>query len=188
MSRKQWLHVLLLAGWMALPVSGFVGKAEGASSRTGTVSDDQGVPLRAATVKFRHLKTAVTTSVLTDAEGEFWLPSLASGEYEISAQKKGFEASPPTRVMSSGSWKDLDFTLPNLEVIPISQLSTSDLVAHLPEAPEKMLLVRTCGNCHSLATVLGKGGRSRSEWDEVLKRMQGMSSGYVPVSPTTMPS
>ena len=172
MSRKQWLHVLLLAGWMALPASGFeIGKAEGTSLRAGRVSDDQGVPLRAATVKFRHLKTAVTTSVLTDAEGEFWLPSLASGEYEISAHKKGFETSAPRRVMASGPWKDLAFTLPNLQVIPISQLSTSDMVAHLPEAPEKMLLVRTCGNCHSLATVLGRGGRSRSEWEEVLNRM-----------------
>jgi len=189
MSKKQWLHVLLLAGWMALPASGFeITKAEGASLRAGRVSDDQGVPLHAATVMFRHLETAVTTSVLTDAEGEFWVPLLASGEYEISALKKGFEASAPRKVMASGPWKDLVFTLPNLQVIPISQLSTSDLVPHLPEAPEKMLLVRTCGNCHSLGTVLGGGGRRRSEWEEVLKRMQGMQSGYIRVPPTTMPS
>ena len=189
MSKKQWLHVLLLAGWMALPASGFeITKAEGASLRAGRVSDDQGVPLHAATVMFRHLETAVTTSVLTDAEGEFWVPLLANGEYEISAQKKGVEARAPRTVMASGPWKDLVFTLPNLQVIPISQLSTSDLVPHLPEAPEKMLLVRTCGNCHSLGTVLGGGGRSRSEWEEVLKRMQGMQSGYIRVPPTTMPS
>ncbi len=189
MSRKGWLHVLFLAGWMALPASGFqIAKAQGNSVRAGRVSDDQGVPLRAASVSFRHLKTAVTTSVLTDAEGEFWLPALAGGEYEISAQKKGFEASAPRRVTASGPWKDLAFTLPSLEVMPMSQLSTSDIVAHLPESPTKMLLVRTCGNCHSLGKVLGAGGRSRSEWNEVLERMQAMSSGYVPASPTTMPS
>ncbi|MEE8348413.1 MAG: carboxypeptidase-like regulatory domain-containing protein, partial [Acidobacteriota bacterium] len=146
MSRKQWLRVLLLAGWMALPASGFeLEKAEAASSRAGKVSDDQGSPLHAATVSFRHLKTAVTTSVLTDAEGEFWVPALAGGEYEISALKKGYTASAPRTVTASGPWKDLDFTLPNLQVIPISQLSTSDIVAHLPEDPTKMLLVRTCG-------------------------------------------
>ncbi len=41
----------------------------------------------------------------------------------------------------------------------------------LPDGPNCDLVVRTCGTCHDISTVVDTGGRSREDWNETIAAM-----------------
>ena len=41
----------------------------------------------------------------------------------------------------------------------------------LPDGPNCDLVVRTCGTCHDISTVVDTGGRSREDWNETIDAM-----------------
>ena len=57
---------------------------------TGTVSDPTGATIPTAKVQARHVATNQTTTTETTAAGQFTLPNLAPGIYEISFSANGF--------------------------------------------------------------------------------------------------
>src|SRR6266849_1504569 len=82
--------VVALVGLIALgncPVlaQGFAG------SITGTVKDSSGAAVLGATVTVKHLETGLTRAVEVDASGNYSLASLPVGEYELTAEKMGFQ-------------------------------------------------------------------------------------------------
>ncbi len=87
---KLVASVLALVGLIALgncPVH-----AQGFSAAiTGTVKDTSGAAVPGAMVTVRHLETGLTRVVEVDASGNYSVPSLPVGEYELTAEKMGFQ-------------------------------------------------------------------------------------------------
>src|ERR1700751_2205785 len=62
-----------------------------AASITGTVKDTSGAAVPGATVTVPHLETGLTRTVQVDATGNFRIAPLPVGEYELTAEKMGFQ-------------------------------------------------------------------------------------------------
>ena len=82
--------VIALVGFIALgncPVlaQGF------AAAITGSVKDTSGAAVPGATITAKHLETGLTRAVDVDASGNYSIPSLPVGAYEMTAQKMGFQ-------------------------------------------------------------------------------------------------
>jgi hypothetical protein len=58
---------------------------------TGTISDPAGAVVAAASVEARNTQTGVVTSVASSATGNYTIPSLAVGDYEIRVSVSGFK-------------------------------------------------------------------------------------------------
>ena len=86
---KLVASVIALVGLIALgncPVH-----AQGfAAAITGSVRDTSGATVPGATVTVKHLETGLTRAAQADSSGNYNIPSLPVGEYEITAEKMGF--------------------------------------------------------------------------------------------------
>src|SRR5713226_5617789 len=86
-----WVAIVVgLVGLIALgncPVlaQGFAGAI------TGTVKDTSGAAVVGATVTVKHLETGLTRTVEVEATGNYSVSSLPVGEYELTAEKMGFQ-------------------------------------------------------------------------------------------------
>ena len=58
---------------------------------TGTVKDVSGAALVGAAVTVKHIDTGLTRAVETDSSGNYSVSSLPVGEYELTAEKMGFQ-------------------------------------------------------------------------------------------------
>ena len=87
---KVVASVLALVGLIALgSCSAF---AQGfAATIAGTVTDTSGAVLPGTRVTVRHLETGLTRAVEVDAGGNYSIPSLPVGAYELVAEKMGFQ-------------------------------------------------------------------------------------------------
>ena len=56
----------------------------------GVVLDQQSGALPGATVTARQLETNTTQAAVTGAEGQFFLPNLRPGKYEVTSDLQGF--------------------------------------------------------------------------------------------------
>src|SRR5712692_1038961 len=88
------------AVWVAIVV-GLIGlialgdcpvRAQGfAAAITGTVKDTSGAAVPGAMVTVKHLETGLTRTVEVEATGNYSVSSLPVGEYELTAEKMGFQ-------------------------------------------------------------------------------------------------
>jgi hypothetical protein len=60
------------------------------ASITGSVQDMSGAALPAAAVTVKHVETGLTRTVQADLSGNYNIPSLPVGQYEVTAEKMGF--------------------------------------------------------------------------------------------------
>src|SRR5690349_6659494 len=81
----HWMVAILLAA-----VAGLYGQVN-TGSILGTVTDASGAAIADATVQVKNVGTAVTTSIQSDTQGRFNVPSLNIGDYEVTAAKTGFQ-------------------------------------------------------------------------------------------------
>lgn len=83
--RLAWLSIALL---IACPLAL-------AQVTTGTISgvvrDSTGAVIPGVSVIMRNLETGTTRTAVTDEQGRYQAPSLALGNYEVQAQKEGFQ-------------------------------------------------------------------------------------------------
>jgi outer membrane receptor protein involved in Fe transport len=102
------IAVVVAAGLAAAPA-----KAQSTTATVrGTVSDEQGAPLPGATVTARQTETNVSRTVTTGALGQYFLPNLSAGTYELAAELSHF--APGKRaglVLRVGQEIDVDFAL-----------------------------------------------------------------------------
>lgn len=57
----------------------------------GVVRDESGAVLPGATVTARNVETRITRTVTSGSDGQYRVPQLALGSYEVEAQQKGFQ-------------------------------------------------------------------------------------------------
>ncbi len=79
------LVALIALGNCPVLAQGFAG------SITGTVKDVSGAAVLGATVTVKHPETGLTRAVQVDANGHYSFASLPVGEYELTAEKMGFQ-------------------------------------------------------------------------------------------------
>ena len=88
---QNWLpHKLALT--MFLLAFAYPAFAQISGAVSGTVTDQSGATVPAASVTARNADTGATRSTVTGATGRYRLFSLPVGEYEIRVQKQGFSA------------------------------------------------------------------------------------------------
>ena len=93
-------------------------RATGADIR-GHVQDASGGRLAAAAITARNRATNIVRDVTTDAEGNFVLPALEPGEYDVRAQHEGFSPAVHERLaVQIGELVEVTFAL---DIAPIEQ-------------------------------------------------------------------
>src|SRR5437879_11753212 len=58
---------------------------------TGTVTDTSGAVLPGTMVSVKHLETGLARGAESDSSGNYTIPSLPVGEYELTGEKMGFQ-------------------------------------------------------------------------------------------------
>jgi Carboxypeptidase regulatory-like domain/TonB-dependent Receptor Plug Domain len=80
---------------------------------SGTVSDSSGASVPDAVVQVKNTGTGITQSTNTDGQGRFTVPSLAVGEYQVTASKAGFQTVVRDRItLTVGGSVVVDFSMP----------------------------------------------------------------------------
>src|SRR5262245_16472228 len=57
---------------------------------TGTVTDDQGGVLPGVAVTVRNVETGTVRTVVTEADGQYRVPALLPGRYDVTGELSGF--------------------------------------------------------------------------------------------------
>lgn len=79
---------------------------------TGTVTDAQGASVGGAKIEARSLETNTTVTTTTNTTGEYVLPFLAIGHYNVSASAQGFKLSVRDNIeLRVGDRVQVDFSL-----------------------------------------------------------------------------
>src|SRR5438093_13373141 len=78
----------------------------------GKVSDEQGGVLPGATVTARQIETNTTRTSVTEGLGQYFLPNLPAGTYELTVELAGFSPGKRSNVaLRVGQAADIDFVL-----------------------------------------------------------------------------
>ncbi len=86
--RVFWLLAMMTAAVLALaPAS----RAQVSASISGRITDPTGATVSGATVMAKNVETGASRSTVTDEAGQYWVPSLPVGEYEVHVTKQGFQ-------------------------------------------------------------------------------------------------
>lgn len=111
-----WLALALLLATSA--------SAQTGAAITGTVTDDQGLPLPGVTVVVRNADSGVVRDSVTEADGSYRVPGLPPGRYGITAELQGFAAidiAPRTLTIGLEIRQDLKMSVQGLsETITVS--------------------------------------------------------------------
>jgi len=81
---------LVVAGMIGLFALGNCPLFAQSASLTGTVKDTSGAVLQGAAITVKHLETGLARAAQSDTSGNFTIPSLPVGAYEVTAEKMGF--------------------------------------------------------------------------------------------------
>src|SRR5262245_50711507 len=81
------------------------------ASLGGTVRDESGAALPGAAVTVTHVKSGLSQSLVTQADGGFLAVGLAPGEYRVEAEVRGFQKRLESLILEVGQKARLDVRL-----------------------------------------------------------------------------
>jgi virginiamycin B lyase len=151
------IRTLLLACATSLAAASTAHAADALLS--GAIASRSGQKLEGVTVSAKREGSTITTSVYTDASGEYFFPPLPAGRYRVWAQALGFERSTGSVELSAprrASFTLAEITDPERR---FRQLPGEMMVAALPEASAedarmKKIFMNNCTGCHSTSYAL----------------------------------
>ncbi len=113
---------------------------------SGTVTDPAGKPLPGAKVSVKNLQTGQSAETQTDSGGLYSVPSLAAGDYEVSASADGFGANVAKVTLAAGNQQTV-----NLSLTTAAQQSPPSAPAaapseNLPNAPSSSKTAPSLGD------------------------------------------
>src|SRR5215813_7719257 len=100
-AKARLLRVALILAGCALLLT-LPGNSWGQTFRgsiIGTVLDPNGAAVPDATVTARNVGTAIERRVISDEFGNYTIPELQTGPYEVKVEKSGFQSSTVTGVL-----------------------------------------------------------------------------------------
>jgi streptogramin lyase len=146
---------ILLASAASLAVAGLATPAMAADQiLNGAISSPAGEKLGGVTVSAKQDGSTITTSVYTDATGNYYFPALPAGKYQVWAQALSFETTKAAVDLSATAHQDLVLKPITDPEQVIRQLPSELLVAALPEDTEddariKKVFTNQCTGCHT---------------------------------------
>ena len=175
------IALALLIPGLSLSLGG-IGRAQSSGVLLmGTITSGTGEKMEGVVISTRADGKTFTTSVYSDAEGNYYFPPMEPDEYKIWAQAVTYEAG-RTEVTLTGSIHRADFVLRAVKDFE-AQLRGDEWVASLPEeTPEdrrmKTVFRMSCGGCHSENTSL-LTRFDEEGWKNILTVMSRISTtGY----------
>ena len=114
------LALLLLSGPAAVAA-----RAQSAASIGGVVTDSTGTAIPTAAVKIKSLETGAVRSLVGGQDGRYEAPLLAVGNYEVSAEKTGFEQVRVNITLVLGQSATINLTLPVAQFQQLVQVEES---------------------------------------------------------------
>ena len=96
---KQLLLRIAAALFITVAVAGPISAQTFRGTILGTVTDPNGAVVPAATVTAKNLATGIERSTVTDEFGNYSLPELQTGTYEVTVEKSGFQIYKVTSVV-----------------------------------------------------------------------------------------
>ena len=89
-----------------------LGQSKTTASLTGTITDPTQAVVPDAKVSLKNIDTGQTVEASSDGHGEYSLPIIPPGTYEIRVEKAGFGTQPPRRILLTvGQTASADFQL-----------------------------------------------------------------------------
>src|SRR5690349_11931473 len=87
----------------------------------GTVKDSSGASVPSATITVRNLETGLERTAKTDAAGNYTVPNLQVGHYQVSVTAPGFKTA----------------TVPSIE-LQVAQMATANVILEVGQVSEHM--------------------------------------------------
>lgn len=112
MANSRLRRAARIVGVLLLLAPAFASAQTNLGTFGGKVTDDQGGVLPGAIVIARQMQTNVTRSSVTDAEGQYFIPNLPAGSYELTVELAGFATTRQSElVLRVGREATVNFTL-----------------------------------------------------------------------------
>ncbi len=143
----------------ALPLAAATAAQAADRLLSGRIASPSGQTLDGVTVSAKREGSTITTSVYTDAAGDYFFQPLPEGRYRVWAQALGFERASGSVDLSAA--RRQDFALAEIADPErrFRQLPGEMMVAALPEASAedarmKKIFMNNCTGCHSTSYAL----------------------------------
>jgi len=136
---KRFFSLLCFGAVLLLLATARVDAQETRGQILGRVTDQSGAVLVGAGVKAINTATSVATTTATNESGDYVLPLLISGTYNVSAQMKGFR----------------DFTQEGI-LLRVADKATLNIVLEIGQASERVLVVGAAPLVESSNASLGQ--------------------------------
>ncbi len=167
---------------MLCPSARAHGADENSSLLAGTVKSDAGEKMAGATVSAKAEGKAITTSIFTDQQGDYYFPPMLAGQYEVWAQADTFATARAKIELTST--RHQDFVLKPIKDFQ-RQLTGDQLLASLPDGtPDDRRLKRvfrnSCTSCHQPNYILQERF-DIAGWTAILDLMKrvNVAGGYL---------
>jgi hypothetical protein len=155
-------------------------RAAGETVLTGRITAASGGPMEGIIISARRFGRTFTTSVYTDAAGEYYFPHMEEGKYTIWAQAVGYDAGIVEGVTLRPIVHRQNFTLMPLDNFEI-QLRGDEWVASLPEETphdrkmKEVFRLNCFGGCHSPSHAL-KDRYDEKGWKILIDKMSRIAT------------
>jgi streptogramin lyase len=167
----------LLAGLMTVP-------GAQAAVLSGTVSSAEEGLMEGVLVSAKKDGATVTTTVVSNARGEFAFPSdrTEPGRYTITIRAAGYTLAGPKQVeIAAGGQPATGIKLAKAKNIP-AQLSNGEWIMSAPGSDQVKSFLPDCVGCHTLQRVF-TAMHTADEWKNVFARMGRYAPETVPPRP-----
>src|ERR1035437_2456769 len=187
--RAVMFGAMVLAGLaFAGSVQKTVQAAPNSASLTGKVKLASGEKMGGVTVSAKAEGQAITTTVFTDEQGDYYFPPMEPGKYRVWAQAVTYETG--RSEVELGGARHQDFTLKPMKDF-FQQLTGDQVLASLPEdTPDdrriKQVFRNNCTGCHQPNYVL-QNRFDEEGWTAILNLMERVSVDGIYAGPDQAP-
>jgi streptogramin lyase len=178
--------MLLASAAAVVTALGMTASAQAADQiLTGAIASATGQKLDGVTVSAKRDGSTITTSVYTDATGNYIFPPLPAGKYHVWAQTLGFETAKSDVDLSANKHQDLALKTITDPEKRWRQLPGELMMAGLPEETAddvhmKQIINNNCNGCHTPSYPL-QFRFDEVGWNRIINLMKVIGGGGVPV-------
>ncbi len=145
-----------------------------AASITGTVKGSDGAPFQGAFVQAQNTKTRMLFSVLSNAQGKYYVDQLPEGTYRLQVRAPGYKTDPVSGLTLTADQKTShDFALAK-GIVRWADISLYQGEKLLPDGPGKAPFFRfaACTACHGFQSRMASVSRDLDGWKDRIHFMR----------------
>jgi streptogramin lyase len=155
-----------------------------APALAGKVTSQQEGPMEGVIVSAKRADSPITTSVVSNAQGEYSFPQgrLEPGTYSLQIRAIGYDLAAPASVDVGGQTPaQLDLALKQAAHLS-TQLSNAEWLISMPGTAQQKTSLIGCGECHTLQRVVWST-HDAAEMQKVVQRMGVHTTNAAPQHP-----